>query len=160
MTNWGIRWVALALLTGYIAAGAAVLLWPTRVDAPFDAQLATLFATLHSHGIPSFVNYALLESSANVVMFVPLGFLLTLMWSSRLAWIAPAAGLAASAVAELGQMVLLPNRVASLGDVVANTAGALLGTLIILIIRRSSAARRAPRDVIPLPHLELARVAA
>ncbi|CAN5267381.1 hypothetical protein BH09ACT1_BH09ACT1_12050 [soil metagenome] len=160
MTNWGIRRIALALLALYIAAGAAVLLWPTRVDAPFDAQLAVTLATLHSHGVPAFVNYAFVESSANVVMFFPLGVLLTLMWSSRLAWIAPAAGFLASAGAELAQLWLLPNRVASVEDVYANTAGAVIGTLVVLGFRAASRNRRRTRPIAVLHSLDVQRAAA
>jgi VanZ family protein len=160
MTNWGIRRVALALLALYIAAGAAVLLWPTRVDAPFDNKLATTLEALHAHGVPEFINYAFVESSANIVMFFPLGILLTLVWGSRLSWIAPTVGLAASSAAELAQMLLLPNRVASIEDVLANTIGTILGTVLVVMVRSSMTARPELHPVVTLHTSEYTAAAA
>jgi VanZ family protein len=96
-------------------------------------------------------------------MFFPLGLLLSAMWGTRLSWIAPVVGMAASTGAELAQMLLLPNRVASPEDVVANTAGAVLGTVVILIVRSvmlSRTQRVTTRAVIAVHAFELNPTAA
>lgn len=81
-----------------------------------------------------FVRDGWVEFAANIVMFVPLSLLLAL-WL----WRTPARGLllacAASVAIELAQM-LLPSRVASLRDVIANVLGAVVGYLIAKILLR------------------------
>jgi glycopeptide antibiotics resistance protein len=144
----GIQKVAAVLFAVYLIAAAAIVLWPTRVDAPYDGGLFAALRALHDHGVPSFVNYAFVESGANVVMFVPLGFLLTTIFSTRLWWLPTLIGFAASAAGELAQLLFLPNRVASIGDVAANTAGALIGTLLAVAGRELVRARRRARPAI------------
>ena len=71
-----------------------------------------------------------MEWGLNVLMFVPLSLLGSAFrpgWTWR-DWIG--VGFVASGLIELVQLVLLPNRVASFSDVVANTLGALIGALL------------------------------
>jgi len=68
-----------------------------------------------------------LEVLANVAMFVPLALLLTFVLGARRWWIAVALCVALSVGVELAQLALLPGRVASARDVVANGVGALFG---------------------------------
>ena len=77
-----------------------------------------------------------IEFIANIVLFVPLGFLLTLLF--RRAWLGALVALALSVAVELAQL-LLPGRVASPRDVLANVAGAALGAFLawVILIRRS-----------------------
>lgn len=138
--------MAVGLFAVYVVAAAAILLWPTRVDAPFDSGLFAALRALHDHGIPSFVDYAFVESGANVLMFVPLGFLLTAILSRRMSWLPTIIGSAASAAGELAQLLFLPNRVASIQDVAANTVGALIGTLLAVAVRELALARRRARS--------------
>jgi VanZ like family len=155
MSNWGIRRVVLALFAGYVGLGLTILLWPTPVDRGIRGNLGDTLDRLHSIGIPAFVNYAFVEASANVAMFVPLGILLTLAFANRLWWATPLIGLAASASAELAQLIFLPHRFATFDDVLHNTAGAILGTLIVLVVRQAVRLRRTLRPVIELrPLLE------
>jgi glycopeptide antibiotics resistance protein len=65
-----------------------------------------------------------IEAPANVVLFIPLGFLLTLLL--RRAWVGVLLAVMLSVSAELVQ-VLLPDRLPSLRDVVANASGAVIG---------------------------------
>jgi glycopeptide antibiotics resistance protein len=67
---------------------------------------------------------------SNVALFVPFSLLGLVVWPSRrvLAW--TAAGALASTTIELVQLLLLPQRFATVSDVLANTSGALLGALI------------------------------
>ena len=43
---------------------------------------------LHKNGVPSWFGYHKLEFSANVVMFIPIGFLVTMLLAQRLWWFA------------------------------------------------------------------------
>ena len=114
--------VALAV---YAVLVVLVVAWPSPVDAGAHGTLDAMFATLHAAGVPGWVDYALLERTANVVMFVPLGLLVTRLhrtwWSGLLV---PAA---LSGAAELTQHLLRPERVATWTDVAANSTGAAIG---------------------------------
>ncbi|MDN4641321.1 VanZ family protein [Agreia sp. PsM10] len=125
-------WMALGLIT---LAVITITFWPTPVDRPFHLAIGRVLATLHRHGLPHWVTYAAIESASNVVMFVPIGALIAILVRRSLWWVSGVLGLLASVCIELSQLIFLPARYASLGDVAANTSGALLGGAIICILR-------------------------
>ncbi|WP_313356185.1 VanZ family protein [Microbacterium sp.] len=85
------------------------------------------------------------EFAANVVIFAPLGFLLTLLF--RHPWHGTAVAVALSVAAELGQFVI-PARQPSLRDLLANALGAALGALLaVIIVRRRERRARVPAEV-------------
>jgi VanZ family protein len=128
------RWAWRAL--GLIAvAVVAITFWPTPVDRPFHSALGRLLALLHRHGMPAWITYPVVESASNVVMFVPLGALIAILALPRLWWVSGLFGLIASLLIEFSQMLFLPQRFASAGDLAANTAGALLGGMVICALR-------------------------
>lgn len=132
-------------LGGYTVLVACVVGWPTPVDANARAPLSQLFAYLYGLGVPAWFDYAVLEKSANVAMFVPFGLLITGLDRRRWYWgvLAPAA---VSGAAELAQHVLLPERTATWTDVAANSGGAVLGVAVALVLTaRGRPARRASR---------------
>jgi glycopeptide antibiotics resistance protein len=81
-------------------------------------------------------DYAFVERSANVVLFVPLGLFVALLLPRRRWWIAALTGLAVSGAIETAQLLLLPARFATLDDVAMNTTGALLGAAASLLLLR------------------------
>ncbi|HWI30263.1 MAG TPA: VanZ family protein, partial [Microbacterium sp.] len=88
------------------------------------------------------------EFIANIMFFVPLGLLLTLL--VRRPWVGVLLALALSACAELAQG-LLPARTASVRDVLANVLGAAIGAAIAWAIiaarrRRSPAGQVSSHD--------------
>lgn len=135
MSNWGIRRVAAVLLVTYIGAAAAIVLWPTPVDGGLKSQLKGAILQLQDAGAPHFVNYGFIESAANVVFFVPLGVLVTVMLARSKWWVAPLVGSTLSTAAEVAQLLFLPHRFATLADVAANTSGAIIGTVAVLAAR-------------------------
>ena len=112
----------------YLAALLAIAFWPTPVDAGARGTLASVLDWLHARGVPQAVNYGVIEFGANIVLFIPLGLLLGHWLSSR--WVALIAAVGTSVVIEAGQWLLLPERVPSWTDVLANSCGALLGLLL------------------------------
>lgn len=78
-----------------------------------------------------------IEFGANVVMFVPLGFLLTLLLRNH--WYGVVLALVLSAGVEIAQIVI-PSRQPSLRDIVANVLGAAVGAALawIIVLRRPS----------------------
>jgi glycopeptide antibiotics resistance protein len=126
------EWVAVLVVLVIILT---IVLWPTPVDRPFDAALNAGLAWLHAHGIPGWVDYSFVQNGANVVMFMPLGGLIASVSMRSLWWTSGVLGLALSLCIEFAQYTWLPERTASVGDLVANTAGALVGGVIVGLVR-------------------------
>lgn len=123
------------LVAVYVAFVLLVTLWPTTVDRPIDPYLMRFLAALHRQGWPAFIDYAFVEVSANVAFFMPVGFLVCIALPFRRAWWAVLIGAGLSGLVETAQWLFLPGRVASLGDVAANTAGAAIGTTVAVLLR-------------------------
>ncbi len=137
----------------YLAAVLVVTLWPSpqSTDAPGWATATLDF--LQSLGIP--ITLPVLEALANVVMFGPFGVLGVPLLRGATArrrgaplgvWhaaaVATLAGCALSVAIELTQN-LLPGRVPTVQDVVLNTAGALLGAVLVAVVLVTVARPRA-----------------
>ncbi|KQO62319.1 VanZ family protein [Curtobacterium sp. Leaf261] len=132
------EWVGLIAMA---VAGGLILFWPTPVDASVDPVLERVLAALHRHGVPGWFDYDVVEFSANVLLFVPLGAFVTSVLGRPLWWAGGVVGLAASLLVEFTQAVWLTGRTASAADVLANTLGALLGGALVTVALR----RRRPR---------------
>jgi glycopeptide antibiotics resistance protein len=108
-----------------------IAFWPNPVDAPVQEELAKALKFLHAFGIPSWFNYQLVEATANVALFIPLGAVATLAYPKIRLWQVGIFGLIVSACIELGQLLFLHNRFASALDIVTNTGGAVIGALVL-----------------------------
>jgi VanZ family protein len=128
------------LLAAYFITLALIGFWPTPVDAPAQGLLAEVLAKLHTHGIPDWFDYGVVEATANVLLFIPVGFAASLALPSRRWWHITALGMLASACMEFGQFLFLPHRFASLLDVATNTAGTVLGVLLARALRNKNSA--------------------
>ncbi|MHA7272349.1 VanZ family protein [Arthrobacter sp. TMT4-20] len=102
----------------------------TPVDAGAGDLLQRGLRFLHSRGVPTFIDYGLVEFTANIVMFVPFGILWFVLSPPAWRWIGPAVGVGLSILIELSQLFLLPLRFASPYDVLANGLGAWAGALL------------------------------
>ncbi len=127
--------IALALLVTYVGFILVVVLWPTPVDQDYRSSIDRVLAVLHRNGIPQWFGYNKLEFTANIGMFVPLGFLLALVLPARWWWLSLVIAPLFSAGIEFVQGALLSERFSSVLDVVANSIGALIGITIAVIIR-------------------------
>lgn len=122
------RWAGWAL--GIYALGAAVLLLsPVGPGRILGAVVGWIREDLGWSGF----HQGWLEAPANVVLFVPLGFLLVILFRSARIGVMVAVMLSVSA--ELVQ-ILLPDRLPSLRDVIANSAGAAIGALLAWLFTR------------------------
>ncbi|MCQ1987800.1 VanZ family protein [Arthrobacter sp. zg-Y844] len=119
----------------YIGVVALIAFWPSPVDAGSAGTLRAVLTALHSRGVPEWVDYTLVESAANVALFIPFGVLAAAYLTDRFAWLAAVVGMAASCAIEAGQHVFLPARYATVHDVIANSLGAALGTLAVYASR-------------------------
>lgn len=119
-----------AVLVAMLIPLALVAYWPSPVDEPVSGQLTAVLNFLHGHGIPGWLNYQFVEAAANVVLFVPVGFVGSLAFPEKRWWQIGAFGLLVSGCIELGQLLFLHDRFASLSDIVTNTSGAVIGALL------------------------------
>lgn len=121
---WQLILVAMAIPLAFIA------FWPSPVDKPVSGHLAAVLAFLHRHGIPRWFNYGLVEASANVVLFMPVGFVAALAFLPKRWWQIGGFGMLISGCIELGQLLFLDDRFASPSDILTNTSGAVIGALL------------------------------
>lgn len=141
-------------LASYGALLVAIVFWPKPVDRGFSSQLGRFLDGIHSLGVPSWVDYGMVESAANVLLFFPEGLLLAAWLSLRWAWCAAAAGIVCSAAIEAGQSLLLPERFGTPQDVIANGLGAALGTIVVYAfrVRRLQPATQTQHPARPAKH--------
>ena len=135
------RWIGGAGLALGAVLVAVITLTPDPVDSNHRALVRELIAFLHAHGAPPQLGYAALEFTANIVMFVPLGFFAALLLPLGRAWLAALLAVGFSAAVEAVQLLLLPARFATLLDVLANALGAAVGVGVAVLLRVCVAAR-------------------
>jgi glycopeptide antibiotics resistance protein len=123
-----------AVLAAMMAVLALVGFWPSPVDAPAQGAIAGLLAFLHSHGIPAWADYSLVEKSANVALFIPFGIATSLAYPYKTWWQNAGLGVAVSGCMELGQLLFLHNRFSSVADVVTNSGGSVIGALLVAAV--------------------------
>ncbi len=132
-------------LAGYVVILGFITLWPTPVDRGGGGELLMkVLRRLHRWGIPDWIDYGFVEAASNILLFVPLGALVVWIMGRSYWWVGGAAGLLLSAAIELAQFIFLPARYPSVADVLANTIGAALGGLLILLVMERGAAVRNP----------------
>lgn len=119
------------LLILYGVALALIAFWPVPVDREARGFLSAL-----ARAMP-LLTYGVVEFTANVLLFAPLGMLLALAMPRHRVWVVPVALVVTGAI-EAGQALFLDERTASLRDVVANTLGAACGLVIVLLVERMS----------------------
>lgn len=120
----------------YFAALAAIAFWPTPVDRPFDGDLLNFLRWLRSLSIPQFIaSFTSVEFMANIVLFMPFGIILAVRLPRMFWWVALPAGAVLSSLIELVQGTFLPERVFDVRDIVANSCGALIGALAVILWR-------------------------
>lgn len=127
----------------YFVALAAIVFWPSPVDRPIDGALMLVIGWLHGHGLPQwFIGYRKIEFAANILIFVPVGVIIAARLHRRFWWVAVVAAAALSGLIELAQAMFLPARVPAWSDIVANTSGALVGAVLLVILRAAATSRR------------------
>lgn len=124
----------------YCVVAGFIVFWPSPVDAPASGMLFDLGPWLRQHGVPSsFANYNSIEFTANIIMFVPAGFIMAMLLAPRLGWVllgfvSVGSGVAVSGLIETIQGSFLPARVADPRDIYANSIGTVVGLLCALVV--------------------------
>lgn len=139
--SYGRLWVATLLLLVYASFVLLVTMWPHPQQLEFDSIASKLLKALHNLGVPEWFGYDKLEFTANIAMFVPLGFFLGLALARKVWWLAVFLLPAFSGGIEFMQGIALDERVSTVFDVLANTIGGYVGLLLAMIIRAMIHAR-------------------
>jgi VanZ family protein len=135
--------VTAALCSVWLLTVALIVLWPTPVDRASGGWLRAVLRDLYAHGLPTSVTYTAVEFASNVLMFVPFGLFWFILAPRGWRWVGALAGMTLSVAIEVTQLVLLPQRVSTPWDVLANTLGAALGALFGWTLVRLRVSRRA-----------------
>jgi glycopeptide antibiotics resistance protein len=128
-------WLSIVALLVYGGIVLVATLTPTTLDNGFESSIDRLLAVAHRHGMPEWFDYARLEFTANIGMFVPLAFIVAMLLPSTAWWLALLICPALSVCIELAQATFLSGRFATVSDVVANSIGSLIGALLAFVIR-------------------------
>ena len=134
---------AVCAVAGLIALGYIGLSYrapQTAVDGPLFRFLRWAQQT------PGYdwITYGVVESTANVLLFVPVGAVAFLLLPRRLWPVSLLVGPALSVAIEVSQALLRPGRVATFDDIVANSLGAAIGWVLAVALSMPFAARAAP----------------
>lgn len=126
----------------YLGFVAWVTLTPLS-SAPTASELVLrVLARLQGYEQLSWLTYGRAEFLANIALFVPVGLFLLLLVGTRFWWVAGLAAFVLTSAIETVQRSI-PGRVTDERDILANTAGALVGILFGLVLTYPATRRRA-----------------
>lgn len=124
--------IALALYTVLVLV---ITMTPQRPGpGVIGAIVDTVLGAVHGWGLLLWVDYSVVEFTANILMFVPLGVLVAVILPRRLRWMLLLIGTVFSTLIELTQL-LIPGRFSDVRDVIANSAGFLIGAGVVLLAK-------------------------
>ncbi|PRA80763.1 VanZ family protein [Microbacterium sp. MYb66] len=123
---------ALALGIPFFIALAVLTLTPSRVEESLPNLLDLVLGTAHRLGWDS-LDFTRLEIIANVLVFVPVGIFAFVLLPRRIWVLSLLVGPLLSIAIETVQRVALPHRAATVTDVLANSAGSLLGVALAVL---------------------------
>lgn len=118
---------------GYLALVGWLTLGPQPLDQSGRGLLHRFIRFLSGDNKLDWITYALVEFTANVVLFVPVGVLFVLLVGWRRWWLAALLGIALTASIEFAQL-FLPGRVSDPRDLASNSIGAGIGVALVLVV--------------------------
>ena len=136
----------LSLLTfAYLGFVGLVTLTPSSTQLDYSALAERVLARLERYPdldpVTARLSVERVEFLANIGLFVPVGVFVLLLFGSRLWWVAVLGGMALTSAIETAQRSI-PGRVSDPRDVVANSAGAVIGVALALVLTLPSSLRR------------------
>jgi glycopeptide antibiotics resistance protein len=146
---WAVRTAAVAYAAALVVVTLAPIRWRAdlaRYRINWRPQLVPVWNLVVNLRDGDRVLATLAGAAGNVVLFLPLGFLLPML-APRLGrfWPTVGAGFVLSAAIELSQVAFPGVRRADVNDVLMNTVGAALGYLLYRLAARARSGRRAER---------------
>ncbi|MEN2738976.1 VanZ family protein [Microbacterium sp. X-17] len=140
-----LRRVLLILISAYLLVVAWITLDPFPADPHRNTLLEGLLATFASTTLLAWIDFEVVEFTANVLLFVPVGVLFAMRLGRGRWWLAFALGVAMTLTIEFVQL-FLPARVSDARDLLANTVGTLIGIGIVAVF---AGGRRSRPDATP-----------
>jgi glycopeptide antibiotics resistance protein len=128
-----------AITVGYLGVVGWITLGPQPLDERSAGILRSVLGVLAGTDFTRWITYDLVEFTANIAMFVPVGLLFLLLVGRRRWWLALAGGVALTCAIEFTQL-FLPGRFSDVRDILANSLGALLGVVVALLLRPAGTA--------------------
>lgn len=128
-------WLAWLGLIAYGSVVIAATMSPTPLDSGYRGAIDKVLAVMHRNGLPERFDYAEVEFTANILMFVPIGFFIGLVLPRVAVWAGIFIVPALSGGIEFVQGQMLAERFATWHDVLANSLGGWVGLLVAMIIR-------------------------
>jgi glycopeptide antibiotics resistance protein len=119
-------------LSAVTALYLLAVVWVTLVPTPAGTGgvIQDVLDLLARIPLTSGLSRAEIEFTANVLLFVPMGLLFTLLLGMRRWWAALVIGVGSTCAIEVAQL-FIPSRVSDVRDLVANTMGTLIGIALI-----------------------------
>ncbi|WP_166981500.1 VanZ family protein [Paramicrobacterium fandaimingii] len=122
----------------------AVTLTPDPFGTGVEGTIDRVIDAFSQHPLTAWMTYDVVEFTANIGMFVPLGLFVAVWAGPRRWWVGIVVGAAYTIVIESFQGILLAaTRYATLSDVIANTLGAIIGAVLARLIHAFVVARAA-----------------
>ena len=137
-----VRAMARVILVPYLVALALIVFLPARDAGRVTGIVGWAADLVAMWGIPREAAVIVFEFLANVALFVPFGLLVSTAAPRWSPWAIIGLGCLVSVTIELVQLGI-PSRVPTISDVIANTAGAAFGCVVVLRRRMSLADRAA-----------------
>lgn len=104
-----------------------------RLRFHHDSGIRYRFFTFEYNLIPDFWRNFGVENLSNLLLYVPFGFFVPLLWKKVQGWRTPALGFALCLCIEVIQLVI--GRSLDANDLILNTAGAAVGYLVFLLFQ-------------------------
>ena len=124
----------------YLGFVAWITLGPQPFDDNDNALIWRALRFFERHDATDWITYQRLEFLTNVGMFIPVGMFFLLLFGRRMWFVALFAGVAMTFSIEFVQ-IFLPDRVSDVSDIIANSAGTLIGVLFTLVVTTGEARR-------------------
>ena len=113
----------------YVALIALVGIIPRPIDQGITPWVRGMLATMQRGGLPSVIDYDVVEYGVHFALFVPLGILLTVTLGRKLVWLALILGGLAGVNAEVWTSRLAEEPLSQL-DLFLNIAGVVVGVAV------------------------------
>ncbi|MCU1545641.1 MAG: VanZ family protein [Homoserinimonas sp.] len=131
----------LGLVTlAYLGVVGWLTLGPQPLDDNGRGALLRVIRYLQTFEGTGWITYSLIEFSANIAMFLPVGVLFVLLLGRRLWWLAIVLCIVLTLGIEVAQE-FLRDRISDPRDIIANSLGGLIGVLSALVITGPKAKR-------------------
>lgn len=128
----------------YLAFVGWVTLNPAPPETSSNGWLISALGFFAHHEATDWITYNVVEFTANIGMFIPIGVFFLLLLGRRMWWLAILVGVILTCSIEIIQL-FLPARYPDVRDLVANSTGTAIGVGLALVVMSFTTRRRTSR---------------